>query len=96
MDTLSPDVLVDVFKTLEMTRGNPGERVPEFISRVLSEYEPESLRLLIQKAVLHVAEVVEVLHDDASKEHVEGVWRLLQDPTNLEVLEKAIADTSCG
>ncbi|TVT50489.1 MAG: hypothetical protein FHP94_03125 [Denitromonas halophila] len=95
MEKLSPELLVDVFNALETTRACPGECVPEFINRVLSKFEPASLRPRLTKAVVRVAEVVEVLHDDASHEHVEGVWRLLQHPTNIEVLEKAIAHT-CG
>jgi len=94
MEKLSPDDLVDVFNVMETTQGLAGERVPDFVNRVLSGIEPESLRIRLAKAVLYVAEAVEVLHDDASHEHVECVWRLLQHPTNVEVLEEAIAHTS--
>lgn len=90
MDKLSPEILADAFKVLETTRASPGESVPAFIVRALSDFEPAALRPFTIKAALHVAEVVEVLKDDASFEHVEGVWRLLHHPTNIAVLERAI------
>lgn len=94
MEKLSPQLLVEAFKELEMTRGRERESVPDFITRVLNRFEPASFRPELMRAVVRVAEVVEVLHDDASQVHVECVWRLLQHPTNLEVLEDAIAYTT--